>query len=161
MATGTQVTVTVFADKVKFEGSGTQINLERSRITDANIKTEKEIQTHVVSSAGGAVAGGALLGALGAAIGGRAKTKKTIEISYFLIFTYIKDDSVDYIAFDVTTRSWWNDIYYSSVWNYPREFQNLEKNKLVCNQKISLNIVSEIFAPPLRAAFYCIFIMKN
>jgi len=122
LADGTMVTISVYGDKVEFDGSGTQITLERSRITDVSIKTETEIQTHVVSSVGGAIAGGVMFGALGAIIGGRAKTKKTAEISVFLIFTYMKGDSVEYVAFDVT-ESW-------SVAKYPKEFASIQKTKI-------------------------------
>jgi len=122
LADGIEVTISVFEDKVEFEGSGTQITLARSRITDVSIKNETEIQTHFTSSIGGAVAGGVLFGPLGAIIGGRSKKKQTAQISSYLIFTYKKEDSVEYIAFDVTT-SW-------TATKFPKQFQGIEKAQI-------------------------------
>lgn len=42
---------------------------------------------------------------LGAIVGVRAKEKKSTTVKEYLIFTYLKEDKVDYISFDVTT-SW-------------------------------------------------------
>jgi hypothetical protein len=64
--------------------------------------TDKEIQKHIVSSTGGAVAGGLLFGPVGAMIGGRAKTRTSNNIRTYLIFSYEKDNSVSYIAFEAT-----------------------------------------------------------
>ncbi|MEH2944892.1 hypothetical protein VSQ32_19130 [Lachnospiraceae bacterium KK002] len=58
--------------------------LEKSKITDMCIKTDKEIQQQYVSSVGGAVGGAVLFGPLGAITGGRAK-KKTVKEVYINI----------------------------------------------------------------------------
>lgn len=69
------------------------------------IKTDVEIQKQMVSSAGGAVAGGLMFGALGAIIGGRVKTKDIRTASHYLIITYTDNNSkLAYISFEVTNN---------------------------------------------------------
>lgn len=101
-------------DKIIFETSGTSYNLSFDKLTDIATKTDSEIQTAItkqdqyVSSAGRAVAGYMLLGPLGAALGGRAR-KKTVtnkttiskSIEHYLIFTYIDNDEVKCVAFEI------------------------------------------------------------
>ena len=66
------------------------------------IKTDTEIQDQAVSSIGGAVAGAAMFGALGAIIGGRAKTKKVKTVIQYLIITYTDNKGeLAYIGFDI------------------------------------------------------------
>jgi hypothetical protein len=89
-------------DKIIFERNEMTYNLEFNKIKDITIKTDMEIQKAYVSSAGGAVAGGILFGPLGAIIGGRTKTKTNKTINKYLIFTYNKDNNIDFISFDVT-----------------------------------------------------------
>lgn len=91
-----------FPDRIEIKGGGTQFTLSRSKVTDISIITDKEIQKQVVSSVGGAVAGGVLFGPIGAMIGGRAKQRTSTTVRYYLIFSYEKDDSVSYIAFEAT-----------------------------------------------------------
>ena len=93
-----------YKDKIEITASGTEYNISMDRITDICVKTESEIQQQYVSSAGGAVAGALMFGAVGAIIGGRAKKKKTTKISYFLIITYMKNEEVKYIGFDVSNN---------------------------------------------------------
>lgn len=101
-------------DRILFEASGTSYNLSFEKLTDIAIKTDSEIQTAIskqdqyVSSAGRAVAGYMLLGPLGAAIGGRARkktvTNKTIiskSVEHYLIFTYVDDNEVKCVAFEI------------------------------------------------------------
>jgi len=89
-------------DRIEIKGGGTQFTLSKSKLTDVSIITDKEIQKQVVSSVGGAVAGGLLFGPVGAIIGGRAKTRTATHVRYYLIFSYEKDGSVDYITFEAT-----------------------------------------------------------
>lgn len=93
--------VYVCDDKVVIEGNGVTFNLPKEKITDVCIKTEKEIQQQYVSSIGGAVAGGVLFGPLGAIVGGRVKKKKDKKTTQFLIYTYAKDTTIDYISFEI------------------------------------------------------------
>ena len=74
--------------------------LDKSKITDMCIKTDREIQQQYVSSVGGAVGGAVLFGPVGAIIGGRSK-KKTVknEVHNYLIITYQSPD-IKYIGFE-------------------------------------------------------------
>jgi hypothetical protein len=89
-------------DKVIFERNEITYNLSFDKIRDVTIKTDIEIQKAYVSSIGGAVGGAVLFGPLGAMIGGRAKQKENKTINNYLIFTYDKDNNIDFITFDVT-----------------------------------------------------------
>lgn len=103
----------------EFLSGSMKFELEKSKITDMCIKTDKEIQHQYVSSIGGAVGGAALFGPLGAIIGGRAKKKKVKkEIHYYLIITY-KSEDIKYIGFEITGFSMM----------YAKKFINEFKNK--------------------------------
>lgn len=103
-------------DKVLFETSGASFNLSFDKLTDVVSKTEQEIQTatsnqqQYVSSLGRAATGAVMFGPLGAVIGGRARKKNVTttttissQISYYLIFTYVDNDEVKYIAIEMTS----------------------------------------------------------
>lgn len=101
-----------------FVSGGNTFNLPNSKITDICIKTESEIQKQYVSSIGGAVGGAVLFGPIGAMIGGRAKEKRTREFTNYLIFTYLKDNQLAYICFEIfggpelmKIRSWINEFH--------------------------------------------------
>lgn len=102
LAEGTQCFVYLCNEGIVFERNETTYKLLSGKITDIVLKTETEIQKSHVSSIGAAVAGGVLFGPLGAIIGGREKEKTSKVESKYLIFSYDKDGSTDYISFDVT-----------------------------------------------------------
>ncbi len=87
-------------DKIQFEANGICFNLPLDKITDISMKSDVEIQKQYVSSAGGAVAGAVMFGALGAMIGGRTKEKTSTQVTQYLIFTYVDNNEVKYIAFE-------------------------------------------------------------
>lgn len=99
---GSKCNISLFPDRVTIERNGTAYNLELFKITDAVIKTETEIQNNYVSSVGGAMGGMMLFGPLGAVIGGRAKKKTDKVIHSYMIFSYTKEDTIDFISFDCT-----------------------------------------------------------
>lgn len=103
LAEGTYCNIHEYADKFIFKAGGSDFTLVKDKITDISVKTDEEITSHYVSSIGGAVAGGVLFGPLGAIVGGRTKKKKDKTVYRYLIFTYLKEETVDYISFDVTT----------------------------------------------------------
>lgn len=93
------------ADSLEISGNGIKFNLSKTKITNVSVKTEEEIQNQYVSSTGGALAGGLMFGAVGAAIGGRAKKKETKTITLYLIITYKKDSGIDYLMFNIGTSA--------------------------------------------------------
>ena len=83
------------------------------------IKTDTDIQNQIVSSVGGAIAGGFMFGTLGAVIGGRAKTKKVKTVTKYLIITYTNNKGeISYIGFDTKNNP-------SSPEKLVKEFQKL------------------------------------
>ncbi len=108
-------------EQIEIHASGSQFDLVKNKINDMCIKTNVDIQKQYTSSAGGAVAGALMFGAVGALIGGRTKQKNIRKIQSYLIVTYQKDDTVDYIAFDVT-----NNI--ASANKFIKEFNNRESS---------------------------------
>lgn len=91
-------------DKIIVESGGSVFNLSHSKVIDLNLTTDIEIQKAYVSSAGGAVAGGLVFGPLGALVGGRTKQKKITQVTNYLILSYEKDGSPDYISFDTNNN---------------------------------------------------------
>ena len=98
----TQCEIRSYANKYEFISGTTNIVLPREKVTDMCIKTDEEIENQIVSSIGGAIVGGALFGTLGAAIGGRAKTKQVKTVTNYLIITYLKNENeLTYICFEI------------------------------------------------------------
>lgn len=123
---GTFCTLFLCPDKIEIECNGNKFNLDKSKLTDVNIKTDTEIQKQYTSSTGGAVAGAVMFGALGAMIGGRTKEKKSKTVTTYLIFTYRNDDKLDYISFAVT-----NEI--SSASKFVSDFKSSNKEMNIVN----------------------------
>lgn len=92
------------SDEFIVSGGGNTFRLPFQKITDICIKTDEEIQKQYVSSLGGAVGGYMLFGGIGAAIGGRAKKKTIKKTTHNFIITYIKNDSIDYLGFEVESQ---------------------------------------------------------
>ena len=109
VAEGSMCELQVYADHYKTIANGTEFKLDRTKITDVCVKTDTEIQKQYVSSVGGAVGGAVLFGAVGAMIGGRAKQKQTKKVTNYLIITYMNDDEIKYIAYELFVVS--ADIY--------------------------------------------------
>lgn len=104
LAEGSMCSVKYTEDRFVISGGGSEFNLSYDKITDVTVKTDIEIQKAYVSSIGGAIGGAVVFGPLGAMIGGRAKEKKSTSRYYYLIITYLKDDKIEYISFDVTAN---------------------------------------------------------
>lgn len=108
-------------DRVMFFRNETEYSLSFDKITDVLIKTDTEIQRAYVSSIGGAVGGAVLFGPLGAMVGGRTKKKETKTVAYYLIFSYQKDNGIEYISFEVA------DLQAGNV--FVKAFSSREKAK--------------------------------
>lgn len=103
-------------EKYVIEANGQSFNLSKEKVSGLTMKTDIEIQNSYVSSAGGAIGGALLFGPVGALIGGRAKKKTDKTVNNFLIFTYSKESTVDYIAFNATGNF--------KVMNFIKEFNS-------------------------------------
>lgn len=127
IAEGAEIFVYRCKDKIIFERNQDTIELDISKVRDILIKTDVEIQKSYVSSAGGAVGGYVLFGALGAIIGGRTKEKTSTITEKYLIFAYEKGNELDYISMEVTNEpnaNLFNTNYYDLLKN-ERKITNL------------------------------------
>lgn len=100
IAEGVNCKVLYFKDRLEIRFNNMKFLLDINKILDICLKTDKEIQSQYVSSAGGAVGGALLFGPVGALIGGRTKEKKITKTTTYLIITY-EDNGVKYMGFDV------------------------------------------------------------
>ena len=77
-----------FRDKITIKFNNDIYNLPMDKIIDMAVTTDVEVQKHIVSNAGGAVAGGMTFGAIGAAIGGRLREVDVNNYIYYLVITF-------------------------------------------------------------------------
>lgn len=91
-------------DKLVIESGAANFSLPTDRITDISVITDVEIQKHYTSSIGGAVGGALLFGPLGAMIGGRPKKQMSENVTFYLVFTYLKEEEIKYVTFDATKK---------------------------------------------------------
>ncbi len=84
----TKCKVSYWSDHLSFSAMNQTFALAHSKVRSVTKTTKKAIQQQYVSSIGGAVAGAALFGPLGAIIGGSAKQKTVRNYSRYLIFAY-------------------------------------------------------------------------
>ena len=98
---GSPCTFQAYKDCYRTIANGAEFKLDRAKVIDVCIKTDVEIQKQQVSSVGGAVGGAVLFGPVGAMIGGRAKTKETRTTITYLIVTYMNDNKMKYIAYEL------------------------------------------------------------
>lgn len=96
--------VVCLVNRITILSSGQEFSLPIEKIIDVSVMTNQQIQKQYVSSIGGAIAGGLLLGPLGAIIGGSASQKRIKTNTKYLIFTYRDNEQTKYILFDVTKK---------------------------------------------------------
>lgn len=101
LSEGAPCSLTYEETALHIKGGGNTFNLALHKITDIDIKTDVEIQKAYISSAGGALGGAMLFGALGAIIGGRVKEKTTRSCENYLIVTYTAEEKVNYMSFKI------------------------------------------------------------
>lgn len=83
------------------DASGNSFSLPYSRVISMEVASDVEIQKSYISSIGGAVGGAVLFGPLGAVIGGRARERQSKVVEYYLVITYDKDGSFEYLSFSI------------------------------------------------------------
>ena len=81
--------------------SGINFELSEKKINDITVQTDMEISKQYVSSIGGSVGGALLFGPVGAVIGGRAKQKKSKNVTNYLIITYTDNNEIKYLGFEI------------------------------------------------------------
>lgn len=123
LAAGSICSAVCSPESISFSASGQTFTLSPEKLIDVSVMTPQEIQTQYVSSVGGAIAGGILLGPIGAALGGSAQKKKTKIVRQYLIFAYQADSEVKYIVFDVTSAPQ-NGKKISKIYAYLKKNEN-------------------------------------
>ena len=94
--------------------------LPNDRICSVSVSTQRKLQRQYVSSAGGAVLGAALLGPMGALLGGGARKRSIRSSTRYLIFAYRAEGSeqMKYLIFRVTK---WGGLAHSFVAAYKKQ----------------------------------------
>ncbi|WP_312047769.1 hypothetical protein [Anaerotignum sp.] len=117
-----------YEDRIMIDDGSRTFNLNLEKIEDICMKTDVEIQKAMVSSAGGAVAGGMIFGPIGAIVGGRTKEKEIRDVTTYLIITYGSNEEQKYISFNVT-YDYKRACKFVEVFN--QRFKKVEGNKIV------------------------------
>lgn len=120
----TMSAIKIHDNNIEIECNGVEYNLSNEKITDISTKTDTEITNHFSSSTGGAIAGALMFGAVGAAIGGRNKKKKTAVSKSYLVITYLKGNDIDYIVFDATNS-------FMDAIKFIKEFDNYKVDNII------------------------------
>ena len=112
----------VSIERILFISNSQEISLSSEKIIDIGIKTDQEIQTSYGSSISGAILGGYMFGTIGAIIGGQMRERKHVVNNHFLIITYKKENSQNYLSFYVEDLASANKIvsFYSSGKSAPK-----------------------------------------
>lgn len=87
---GSDVIVKLTADRLLFIVVTTkqEIEVDISKLTGIDYKTETEMNNIISQSAPGMIIGAAAFGILGAMVGGRVKTKQVTTVTHFVIVNY-------------------------------------------------------------------------
>lgn len=94
--------------KSKFDKKKPVINLSLDKITRAGLISEKEIVEKSKSVGGRAIAGGLLLGPLGAIVGGMSGigNKKETKTEYYFVINYTSDNEEKVLSFETVSLTW-------------------------------------------------------
>jgi Fe2+ transport system protein FeoA len=105
---------------IMVEVNQSQYYIGSGQLTEVSIKKDVEIKEAYVSSAGGALAGGLMFGALGAAVGGRVKKKRDLKVKKFLVIGYVQneDEKVNIACFKYTRDA---NIFVKAFANLPKQ----------------------------------------
>lgn len=105
---------------IMIEVNQSQYYIGSGQLTEVSVKTDVEVKEAYVSSAGGALAGGMMFGALGAAVGGRTKKKTSYNVHKFLMIGYVQneDEKVNIACFKYTRAA---NIFVKAFANLPKQ----------------------------------------
>lgn len=87
-------------------GSGQEFEIDASKLTLVDLKSDVEMEKIIQQSAPGMIIGAVTFGVIGAMIGGRVKTKEKRTVNHFLIINY-QSDELKTIVIDAT-KDWYN-----------------------------------------------------
>ena len=95
VAEGAKISINMTDASYTFRATNDETwELPKSRITNVSKMTETEIQTHLKSSLGTTILGGAVAGFPDAFVGSLVTTPKNVAVrSYYLVFNYLGQDS--------------------------------------------------------------------
>ena len=110
---------------IAVESNASSFYIGFGQITEITVKTDVEVREAYVSSAGGALAGGIMFGALGAMVGGRTKKKTTRNYTKFLIIGYNPSDGgqTNFASFEYTPAA---SIFVKAFEQMPRQVRNIQ-----------------------------------
>jgi len=91
---------------VTITGSGQEFEIDVSKLTLIDLKSDVEMEKIIQQSAPGMIIGAVTFGVIGAMIGGRVKTKDKRTVNHFLLISYLSDE-LKTIVIDVT-KDWYN-----------------------------------------------------
>ena len=86
-------------------GSGQEFEIDASKLTLVDLKSDVEMQQIIQQSAPGMIIGAVTFGVIGAMIGGRVKTKDKRTVNHFLLVSY-QSDELKTIVIDAT-KDWY------------------------------------------------------
>ncbi len=100
------VSIKLTPDVLSINGSGQEFEINFSKLTLVDIKSDVEMEKIIKQSVPGMIIGAATFGIIGAMIGGRVKTKEKRVVNHFLLVSYQSDD-LKTIVIDAT-KDWYN-----------------------------------------------------
>jgi hypothetical protein len=110
---------------IEINANGVEFTLDFSKIHDICLKTSTEIQKQLVSSAGGAVAGAALAGWLGAAIFGGVQQRQIKTTRHYMVFTYTSSNGIAYMAFEIPYNHRYVNYFINEFSKRPRNVRTV------------------------------------
>ena len=99
------LTIKLVPEGLSILGNGQEFEINISKITFIDYRSETEMDKVIHQSAPGMFLGAAGFGVIGAMVGGRVKTKKKRNVSHFMIINY-QSDELKSIVVDMT-KDWY------------------------------------------------------
>lgn len=100
------VSIKLTPGTVTITGSGQEFEIDISKLTLIDLKSDVEMEKIIQQSAPGMIIGAVTFGVIGAMIGGRVKTKEKRVVNHFLLISY-QSDELKTIVIDAT-KDWYN-----------------------------------------------------